>query len=524
VTGGISVTGWLSVTGRLGGAGWRRGVRAFPVASVTRNVVFPDRSSDVALHRQLAAHLRDAILTGELTGGTRLHASRMMAQQLGVSRNTVTQAIDQLVAEGYLETRLGAGTYVASGLPLRARGERGGADAPAHVSERARRLLATPPPVDPDAGSVPALFRPGVPDVSLFPDGAWRRIAHRWLDGPLTRGYGDPCGYRPLREAIAAHLRQTRGVTLGADNVVIVEGTRAALAAIAEMLVDPGDAVAVEDPGYGAMRDAVAAAGGVVVPVPLDAEGFDIARAPRSARFAYVTPSHQYPTGVVMGLRRRLDLLAWARAADAYVVEDDYDAEFRYDGAPLPALQGLDDARVLYVGTFSKTLAPGLRVAWVVVPDALLAAMRAARRVTSAGPSFPLQAALAALVGEGHFALHVRRASARYRERRDALVDALRTRLAGAVRVEGAATGLHIAALFDGDDVAVSAAAAERGVVAPALSRYAAAPGGPTGLVLGFATGEAPSIARAVDRLAEAYDAVRHPPHRPDRPSTRGQG
>jgi GntR family transcriptional regulator/MocR family aminotransferase len=253
------------------------------------------------------------------------------------------------------------------------------------------------------------------------------------------------------------------------------------------------------------MREVASAAGAVLVPVALDDDGFDVARAPSEARLAYVTPSHQYPTGVVMGLRRRLDLLEWARAAGAFVVEDDYDAEFRYDGAPLPALQGLDDARVLYVGTFSKTLAPGLRAAWIVVPDALVDAFRAARAVTSGGPSFPLQAALAAFVGEGHFALHVRRASQRYRERRDALVDALDRHLGGTVRVQGAATGLHVVARFDGDDVACSGAAVAHGVVAPALSRYALDGRGPSGLVLGFGPGDPAAIERAARRLAEAF-------------------
>jgi GntR family transcriptional regulator/MocR family aminotransferase len=470
---------------------------------------FPDRTSPVALHRQLATHLRDAILGGELAGGTRLHASRALALQLGVSRNTVTQAIDELVAEGYLETRVGAGTYVASGLTLHARGARETAPVAPRLSVRALRFA--PHLHDPDGGSEPALFRPGVPDLALFPDAVWRRVANRWLDSTATRGYGDARGFLPLREAIAAHLRQTRGVTLGAGNVIVVEGTRAALALIADVLLDPGDAIAVEDPGYAAMHDAAAAAGATSIPVPLDDEGFDVTRAPSDARLAYVTPSHQYPTGVVMGLRRRLDLIEWARAANAYVIEDDYDAEFRYDGAPLPALQGLADARVLYVGTFSKTLAPGLRVAWIVVPDALVDAFGAARAVASGGPSF---------VAEGHFALHVRRASQRYRERRDALVGALERRLGSAVRVQGAATGLHVVARFDGDDVAVTAAAAVHDVVAPALSRYALRASGPSGLVLGFAAGAPAAIERAAERLERAFERVRHPSLHDNRTST----
>jgi GntR family transcriptional regulator/MocR family aminotransferase len=478
---------------------------------------FPDRTSAIALHRQLATHLRDAILAGELAGGTRLHASRTLAQQLGVSRNTVTQALDQLVAEGYLETRVGAGTYVASGLTLRARSAGvPPAEAP-RLSVRAQRFANVR---DPEGGNEPGLFRPGVPDLSLFPAAVWRRIANRWLDTDATRGYGDPCGYRPLREAIAAQLRQTRGVTLGADNVIVVEGTRAALALIADVLVDPDEPVAMEDPGYSAMRDAVAAAGGTLVPVPLDDDGFDIARAPADARLAYVTPSHQYPTGVVMGLRRRLDLLGWARAANAYVVEDDYDAEFRYDGAPLPALQGLDDTRVLHVGTFSKTLAPGLRVAWIVAPGALVDAFAAARAIASGGPAFPLQAALAAFVADGHLALHVRRASAAYRERRDALASALERRLGGVVRVQGAATGLHLVARFEGDDVAVGDAAAAENVIAPPLSAYALDGHGPTGLVLGFAAAGPLAIERAAERLERAFAAARHPAGAPNRPST----
>ena len=478
---------------------------------------FPDRTSAIALHRQLATHLRDAILAGELAEGTRLHASRTLAHQLGVSRNTVTQALDQLVAEGYLETRIGAGTYVASGLTPRARSAGVTAAAAPRLSVRAQRRV---PHHDPDGGSEPVLFRPGVPDLSLFPAAVWRRIANRWLDTNATRGYGDARGYRALREAIAAQLRQTRGVTLGADNVIVVEGTRAALALIVDVLIDPGDPVAVEDPGYWAMHDAVAAAGGALVPVALDDDGFDVARAPADARLAYVTPSHQYPTGVVMGLRRRLELLAWARASNAYVIEDDYDAEFRYDGAPLPALQGLDPTRVLYVGTFSKTLAPGLRVSWIVVPDALVDVFAAARAVASGGPPFPLQAALAAFVAEGHFALHVRRASAIYRERRDALVSALEHRLGGVVRVQGAATGLHLVARFDGDDVAVAAAAEAENVVAPALSAYAIGGRGPAGLVLGFAADGPVAIERAVERLERAFTAARHPAGPPNRPST----
>jgi GntR family transcriptional regulator / MocR family aminotransferase len=377
------------------------------------------------------------------------------------------------------------------------------AQTPPRLAARARRLVQGR---DPDGGSELALFRPGVPDLRLFPESQWRRIANRWLEHPATRGYGDPCGYRPLREAIATHLRQTRGVTLGARNIVVVEGTRAALALIAEVLLDPGDVVALEDPGYVAMREIALAAGARIAPVALDDEGFDPVRAPGDARLAYVTPSHQYPTGVVMGLRRRLAVTAWARAAGTYLIEDDYDAEFRYDGAPLPALQGLDDERVLHVGTFSKTLTPGLRVGWIVVPDALVDAFAAVRAVASAGPAFPLQAALAAFVGEGSFALHVRRASATYRERHDALVSALQRELGGIVTVQGAATGLHVVARLPSDDLAASAAAAAAGIVAPALSGYALEPGGPQGLVLGFAGGDPAAIAAAAGRLAQALE------------------
>jgi GntR family transcriptional regulator/MocR family aminotransferase len=268
------------------------------------------------------------------------------------------------------------------------------------------------------------------------------------------------------------------------------------------------------------MRDAVVAAGGTLVPVGLDGDGFDVAQAPKDARLAYVTPSHQYPTGVVMGLRRRLELLAWARAAGAYVVEDDYDAEFRYDGAPLPALQGLDDARVLYVGTFSKTLAPGLRVGWIVVPDALVDGFAAARAIVSGGPAFPVQAALAAFVAEGHLALHVRRAAAVYRERRDALAGALERRLGDRVRVQGAATGLHLVARFAGDDVAVSNAAAAENVIAPPMSLYAFDERGPSGLVLGFATAGPVAIERACERLERAFATATVPVRATNRPST----
>lgn len=466
-----------------------------------------DRASEVPLHRQLTERLRHAIRTGSVPGGTRLLPSRDLASSLGVSRNTVIHALDQLTAEGYLEARPGAGTFVKATLASAAqcRRVRNTKHAP---SQRAARMLAQAPHVrryDPTT----AAFRPCIPALDAFPVATWRRLASRALRLDAARlNYADPAGHRPLREAIAHHLRQTRGITLDADHVVIVEGAQAALALIASVLLDAGNAAWVEDPGYGAARAVLAVYDARVVPVPVDEQGLDVARARRlapRAKLAYVTPSHQYPMGYTMSLSRRLELLAWASASDAFVVEDDYDSEFRFAGHTLPSLQALDDdGRVIYVGTFSKVLAPSLRVGYLIVPDRLLDYVQAARATTSLGAPTMEQAILAAFIQEGHFARHIRRMTALYEERYEALLRFVERYLGDRLRPVGAPMGMHVTALLDTpiEDRALSGAAGRAGLVLPSLSEHRIGASGPSGVVMGFATNDPVTLCAAVRRLA----------------------
>ncbi len=350
-----------------------------------------DRNSPVPLHRQVYHGIQEAILGLRISSGVRLPSSRGLAADLGISRNTVVSAFDQLLAEGYVEARTGAGTYVAFTLPdelLRGRPSR---IEPASyrisrvtaLSQRGALLARTPMSYTPEE-SKPRAFQVGVPAVDAFPLRTWGRIAsRRWRQLPRKLlDYGDPAGYRPLRAAIADYLRASRAVRCRTEQVIIVAGSQQALELCATVLLDPGDAAWIEDPGYPGARGALLGGGARLIPVPVDEEGIDVAAGAVScpeARLAYVSPSHQYPLGVVMSLPRRLALLKWAENAGAWVVEDDYDSEFRYRGRPLSALQGLDShGRVIYVGTFSKVLFPSLRLGYLVVPPDLVEAFLAA--------------------------------------------------------------------------------------------------------------------------------------------------
>ena len=486
-----------------------------PIAAVPTIRLDPD--SATPLYYQLCDGLRSAILSGRLTAGTQLPSTRALASELDVSRNTVVNAFEQLRAEGYVEGQVGSGTYVSSVLPDDMLHVGAGATRPAAalgsrtLSHRGALLAATPVSVPRDQGR-PRAFRPGVPALDAFPFEIWAKLAARhWRrPSPELLSYGDPAGYRPLREAVAAYLRASRGVQCVAEQVIVVAGSQQGLDLAARVLLDPGDAVWIEDPGYVGARGALGSAGARLVPVPIDAEGLDVAAGIArcaAARMAYSTPSHQYPLGVTMSLPRRLALLEWARRAGAWVLEDDYDGEYRYATRPLPAIQGLDpENRTLYLGTLSKVLLPALRLGYLVVPPDLVDAFVAARALADRhGPTVE-QAVLADFMTEGHFTRHIRRMRALYAERQAALVAALERELAGLLAVSPAEAGMHLVGwLPEGvDDRAASRWAAEQGVEAPALSCYAIEQPGRGGLLLGYTAQDEQQICEGVRRLAAA--------------------
>ncbi len=479
-----------------------------------------DQHDDVPLYLQLYEQVRGAVLDGRLGPGARLPSSRALATDLRLSRATVVQAYDRLWSEGYLESRVGSGTRITSTLPEErlvapvSAQEGAKVRAPVHLSRRAANLAGE------FAGAgqldVARPFLPGYPAVDLFPIAIWRRLAWRRLRArsqvDILRP-PDPVGHASLRSAVAEHLRLTRGVHCTAEQVVITTGTQQALARLAVLLLDPGDAAWIEDPGFLGARRALLAAGAHLVPVPVDAAGIDVEAGidrHRHARLAYVTPSHQFPTGVTMSLERRLRLLQWASDTDAWILEDDYDGEYRYEERPLQALQGMDaSGRVIYMGTFSKILFPALRLGYVVLPPALVPAFVAARVADAGAPPLLEQLVLADFMKGEHLARHLRRMRLVYRERRNALVDALERRCAGHLTAGPAGAGIHLAAtLHRGSDRAIARQAAARGLTAFALSDFALEPVQPGGLVLGFAGWSPGRIRVAVDLLAGVLAGV----------------
>jgi len=477
-----------------------------------------DPSSSEPLYRQLYEALRGAILAGQLKPGTRLQSTREMAAELGVSRNTVMNAFEQLLAEGYLEGQVGSGTYVSRALPDEMLFIRAALPRAAQVSskgralsERGAALAHTMLTASQDLSRVRA-FRPGTPALNAFPADLWSKLlARRWRNPPRELlGYADAAGYRPLREAIAAYLGVARAVRCDAEQVIIVAGAQQALDLTARLLLNVGDAAWIEDPGYLGTRAAFMAAGARVVPVPIDDEGLDVqagARAAADARLVYVSPSHQYPLGVTMSLARRLALLEWARAAGAWIIEDDYDSEYRYARRPLAAMQGLDqDGRVIYLGTFSKVMFPSLRIGYVVAPADLVDAFVAARGVLSRFTPSIDQAALADFIDEGHFTRHIRRMRTLYGERQGMLVEAARRELTGLLDVKPHEAGIHLVGwLREGlDDRRAQEEAARHNVEAQALATFSIKHYHRAGLMLGYAGYDEREIRVGVRRLATA--------------------
>jgi GntR family transcriptional regulator/MocR family aminotransferase len=480
-----------------------------------------DRRSSVPLYRQIYNGYREAIVDRRLRAGERLPSTRSLATELGISRIPILGAFEQLLAEGYFESRVGAGTFVARSLPDDAPVPDTGTGARSPPDRPGRRVLSqgsavlgdgiTPEPWHGGWGA----FRVSQPAVDHFPFQVWSSLLARHSRNP-TRSlltYGDPMGYRPFREALAAYLRTSRAVRCEADHIMVVSGSQQALELSARVLLDARSPVWMEEPGYPGAKDVLTLAGARMVPVPVDEEGLDVGagieRCP-NARAVYVTPSHQYPLGGTLSASRRLQLLDWAQRSGAWILEDDYDSEYRYESLPVSALQGLDrDARVIYLGTFSKVLFPALRIGYLVLPPDLVPRFVRVRDAMDIFPPTLFQAALTDFVTEGHFARHLRKMRQLYRERRTALVESLTKELGDTVQVLGAQAGMHLVAELPKrfKDRPLSERAAREGIWGMPLSACYLEEATRQGLVLGYGGTDAGRIPEAVRRLRKAFRA-----------------
>lgn len=458
-----------------------------------------DRELRRPANRALYECLRQAILDGSLPPRSRLPASRDLAPVLGVSRNTVKHAYEQLLAEGYLRALTGSGTFVADVLPEQvfwapadeSQPAQPSAGTEARLSQRGRSVVAGALALPVQWGA----FVPGVPDVTEFPHRKFERIAARGRHSPPPEllSYASGGGHPELRAALADYLRQARSVRCAPEQILITEGVHQGVDLAARLLADPGDRVWLEEPGYWGVRSVLAMNGLRLQGIPVDEEGLALPAAAQATppRLIFATPSHQYPLGSLMSLRRRLRLLEYARLHRCWIIEDDYDSEFRFSGHPIPSLQGLTpDAPVIYIGTFSKTMYPGLRVAYMVLPASLAPAFAAAHAELYREGHLLTQAALASFIQEGHYAAHVRRMRLIYAERRATLIALIERQLGpGWIHPYDSNAGLHLTLSLPEtvDDVRLARAARARGVIVQPLSRYYAQAPSARGLLLGFA-------------------------------------
>jgi GntR family transcriptional regulator / MocR family aminotransferase len=460
------------------------------------------------LAARIYRELLDAIFEGRLRPGERLPPTRELAPRLGVSRNTVAVAYERLTAEGFLVGRVGAGTFVSAEPVTRARPR----NAPAGNDLRPRPVWGQVTAAT--GGETPAFdFRVGHPDPRLFPLETWRGlVAGELRRSALRASYADPAGHAGLRAAIARHVGVSRSVCGGADDVIVTHGAQQALDLIGRVLIEPGSTVAVEEPGYRPARMLFRSQGARVVGVPVDGEGLDVAALPADARLVYVTPSHQYPLGTPMSLARRAALLDWAERHEAVVIEDDYDSEFRYEGRPLEPLQSIDSCgRVIYVGSFSKTLLPALRLGFLVTPVSLRPALRAAKQLTDWHGDPAAQGALARLIDDGTFARHVRKATREYTARHAAVLAALRDRFGAWLLPVPSAAGLHLCARsVPGTEARLERAIARARSVAIGVDVLADSCGespAQAGLVIGYGAIASEDIAAGMQLLAECFSS-----------------
>jgi GntR family transcriptional regulator/MocR family aminotransferase len=470
-----------------------------------------DRRGAAPLFRQIYMQVRSAVLAGALGPGTELPSSRAMAFRLGVARASVVAAYEQLRTEGYVESRLGSGTFVSADLPDFV-----------HASRRRAAARAARPRVAPTPARAFAEFersasygegRPFNTGRTLLDARTmetWRKLTHRAVRslGVNDLGYTDPCGIIELRRQICGYLQAARGVRCEPQQIVVTAGTQHAIDIAIRVLLAPGDDVWVEDPGYPLTHAQLLLAKARPHPIAVDRQGIVVEaglRAAGKARAVFVTPSHQFPTGVALSMPRRLELLAWARTSGAFIVEDDYTSEFRYSGPPLASLQGLDeDERVIYVGTLNKALFPGLRLGYAVVPYPLLSAFATARYLIDRQPPTLHQTVVADFMEQGYFTAHVRRMRQAYREQRDALATTLTRKAAGQLETDVPDQGMHLVAYLKTGrrDIELEATAARAGIVVRAISRFYRAAPPRQGLMLGFSGFPRQLIVPAATRLA----------------------
>ncbi|AEG07066.1 GntR family transcriptional regulator/MocR family aminotransferase [Sinorhizobium meliloti] len=485
---------------------------------VKRRTRFPsdmlvlDRDADVPMHRQLYEKLRAEILAGHLKADTRLPPTRMMAEDLGVSRNTVITTYDALLAEGYLESRSGSGTWVAT-LPadaVTARNSVGRAGAPS-LSSRGMRMAAQPRDrTIPDR----IAFHPGYPEIKAFPFSTWARLLkrHARYSHEDLYGYHWVTGHPRLKAAIAEYLRASRGVECAPEQVIVVNGTQAALDILARMLVDEGDICWMEEPGYIGAQNSLLSAGAKLVPLPVERDGWSLEDETRpSPRLIFVTPSCQWPLGCLMRMEDRLRLLQIGERHDAWIVEDDYDSEYRFRGRPVPAMQGLDKSgRVIYMGTFAKTLFPSLRIGFIVVPPQLADGFKRVVSNTGHYPSLLLQAALADFISEGYFATHLRRMRRLYAERQKVFVALCRRHLADWLTIDENDAGMQLVARFTRalEDEVLWRAAQGQGVNFSPLSRQFFHSPPQQGAILGYAGIDPKTMREGINSLRSAFLAL----------------